>query len=51
MSTTILPKNITFSHTFDRITAKQRLKIPLGYRWLKFKTAFLGLTLKRGIAL
>jgi len=33
----------------DAVTAKQRMSIPFSYTWLKFKTGFFGLTLKRGV--
>ena len=33
----------------DYVTPKQRMKIPFAYKWLKFKTGFLGLVLARGV--
>ena len=35
----------------DVVTATERLKIPFSYKWLKFKTGFLGLILKKGVAI
>jgi hypothetical protein len=32
----------------DAVTAKERLKVPFRYLWLKFKTGFFGLTLLKG---
>jgi hypothetical protein len=33
----------------DTVTPAQRMSIPFRFHWLKFKTGFFGLTLKRGI--
>lgn len=34
----------------DAVSAKERLKTPFSYKWLKFKTGFFGLVLMRGAA-
>lgn len=36
------------SHMFDHVRPEQRLSIPFRFRWLKFKTGFFGLVLKKG---
>lgn len=35
----------------DVVTAKQRMKVPFSYSWLKFKTGFFGLVLQKGVAI
>lgn len=37
------------SQLLDVITPKQRKSVPFRFYWLKFKTGFFGLTLKRGL--
>lgn len=33
----------------DAVTAQERLTVPFRFKWLKFKTGFFGLVLKRGV--
>lgn len=33
----------------DAVSAKQRVRVPFRYLWLKFITGFFGLTLKKGV--
>jgi hypothetical protein len=37
------------SPILDIISAKERLRIPFSYKWLKFKVGFFGLVLHRGV--
>lgn len=32
----------------DCVSARQRMRVPFRYRWLKFKTGFFGLVIKKG---
>ena len=35
----------------DVVTSKERLSIPFKFRWLKFKTGFFGLVIRKGVTI
>lgn len=48
----LVPQNkeifMAWSQLRDVVTAKERLRTPFAFRWLKFKTGFFGRVLKKG---